>query len=352
MGNPSETVSRSREQNGGDRAAWEYADGPQVGRDLPITAPPREETAPGVPAPRQADGRDTDANGRAQATEEREVRAADPSLPAELNQRLTEELREIVGAERVEVPADRPRASQGEDPPRRSSLAYVTAHRLQLVRTLAIAFTFGAVVSLITNDWWFLILAAGLHALGTMTVTFTAIRMTTTIEHPSPQLAAALSEEGISSPDEYFSNLVQEFRRKPERGAGEVVSSGYNERTAPASTDTALAGAEESSAMTPTAQPSRPGGQGGAPDILIWSTAVALLGLSIVLPAVSGGGWMWLLTAVMVPLLTGWVVLQWLFRRRGERVKLQGGAPLTAIALCTVVGVAAFCAVVAFAFQH
>jgi hypothetical protein len=344
-----------------DRQPWEYADGPEVGREVPITAAPREEEAPGIPAPPQANGGENGGqrgqNGRAagdgaEATEEREVRAADPELPSELNERLTAELREVVGADRVEVPAGRPRASQGEHPPPHTGLAYLNAHRLQLVRTLAIALTFGGVVSLITNDWWFLILAAGLHALGTMAVTFTAIRMTTIIEHPSPELGAALSEEGISSPDEYFSNLVQEFRREPERGAGEVVSSGYNERTTSAGTDTPLAGAEESSAMTPTAEPSRPGGQGGAPDILIWSTALALLALSIVFPAISGGGWMWLLTAVMVPLLAGWMVLQWLFRRRGERVQLQGGAPLTTIAVCTAIAVAAFCAVVAFAFQH
>ena len=36
-----------------DRADWELADGPVVGRDVPITSEPREEEAPGVPvAPR------------------------------------------------------------------------------------------------------------------------------------------------------------------------------------------------------------------------------------------------------------------------------------------------------------
>ena len=104
--------------------------------------------------------------------------------------------------------------------------------------------------------------------------------------------------------------------------------------------------------MTPTAEPSEPGGEGGTPDVLIWTTAAALLVVSLVIPAVSGGGWMWLLTAVMLPLLAAWMVVQWLFRVRGERVHLRGSRSLAASALCTVLAVAAFGAAIAFAFQH
>jgi hypothetical protein len=45
---------------------------------------------------------------------------------------------------------------------------------------------------------------------------------------------------------------------------------------------------------------------------------------------------MWLLPAVMVPLLVGWVVLQrMMVTRRGE-LHLQGRRPMMAIVLCTV----------------
>lgn len=290
--------------------------------------------------------------GGRRRTEMRVVEAADPALPAELNERLTRELREVVGDERVCVPADRPHYSQGEQPPPRSAVDYMTMHRFQFLRALAIALTFGAIISLVTNDWWFLVLAVAIHALGTMTVALTAIRMTTISEHPSPEVAAALVEAGIPSADEYFSRMVDEFRPVQERGAGEVVSSGYNDRTVSATADPALAGAQESSAMTPTAEPSKPGGQGGTPDFLIWSTAAALLVVSVVIPPVTGGGWMWALTAVMVPLVAAWMVLQWLFRKRGERVSLQGPGPVIAIVACTALAVAAFFVVVAFAFQH
>jgi hypothetical protein len=224
-------------------------------------------------------------------------------------------------------------------------------HRFQLIRATAIVLTFGAIISLATGIWWLLPLAAGIHALGTMTVVMTIVRMTTVSEHVSPELAAALAEEGVRNPDEHFSRMVEEFRERDEAGATEVISPGFNERTADAQTDTAEAAGEQSGAMTPTSEPSEPAG-GGAPDVLIWSTALSLLVLSIVLPATMGGGWLWLLTAVMVPLIAAWLVLQRLMITRAGAVHLQGRGPILAIVLCTTAAVAGFCAIVALAFAH
>jgi hypothetical protein len=126
-----------------------------------------------------------------------------------------------------------------------------------------------------------------------LAVTLTILRMTTTIEHPAPDVAAALAEDGVASPDEHFSRMVEELRSEPERGAREVLSPGFNERTVDAQDNPAEAAAEQSSAMTPTAQPSRP-----------------------------------------------------------DDMHLRGRRPVIVIVLCTVVAVAGFCAAVAFAFQH
>src|SRR5438270_14036543 len=115
-----------------------------------------------------------------------------------------------------------------------------------------------------------------------------------------------MAEDGVSSPDERFTEMVEEFSQERRHGATETVSPGFNDRTAPAGADTPTAAEQQSSAMTPTAAPSRPAGEGGTPDYLIWATAASLFILSIVLPAVSGGGWMWLLPAVMIPLIGGW----------------------------------------------
>ncbi len=48
--------------------------------------------------------------------EERAVEVELPTLTADANHRLTVALREIIGADSVRVPADRPRPSHGERP--------------------------------------------------------------------------------------------------------------------------------------------------------------------------------------------------------------------------------------------
>jgi hypothetical protein len=319
---------------------------------VPITSPPREEDKPGVPSS-QPPGNGGDGRGdRADSGyEEREVRAEDPELSPETNQRLTEELRDVVGEERVRVRADRPRATRGEQPHQHGFIANLNQHRFQLIRATAIALTFGAILSLVTGVWWLLPLAAGVHALGTMTVVMTVLRVTTISEHPSPTVEAAMAEEGVKNPDEHFSRMVEEFRDTEESGATEVISPGHNERTADAEFDTARASGEQSSAMTPTSQPSEPA-SGGTPDFLIWSTGLSLAVLSIVLPAAEGGSWLWLLPAVMLPLIGAWMVMQRLMMTRKGQLHVQGRGPVLAIIICTAIAVAVFCAIVAIAFAH
>jgi hypothetical protein len=76
---------------------------------------------------------------------------------------------------------------------------------------------------------------------------------------------------------------------------------------------------------------------------------------------------MWLLPAVMVPLLVGWVVLQRMMVTRVLDDELAAGdpgeghagraassrpPPDDAIVLCTVAAVATFCGVLALIFRH
>jgi hypothetical protein len=175
--------------------------------------------------------------------------------------------------------------------------------------------------------------------------------MTTITEHPSPDLAAALTEEGVSSPDQRFSEMVQEYADTAPGGAAQVISPGHEGRATDATGDAAGASSEQSTAMTPTGSPSGTHRGGATPDAVIWTTWTALLVLSFVLPAVTGGGWMWLLPAVMVPLLAAWAVVQRLYLARPEVARIRGATGLVTIAVCTAAAVAVFCAVVAFAFQ-
>ncbi len=329
---------------GSKRLPWEFADGPVVGRDVPITSEPRDEDSD-QPVEKRSQ--------RREGLEEREVKADDPELSSETNQRLTEELREVVGAERVRVPVDRPKVSEGDRSWRTGAGAALNSRRLQVVRSTAIVLTFGAIVSLATGDWWLLPLAAGVHALGTVTVLLTTFRMTTIVEHASPQLSAAMAEEGIRTPDERFSELVEEFSPEPQHGVGEVLAPGNADRTAPAGEETPLAASQQSSAPTPTSGESRPSGEGGLPELMPWTTWASLFVLTIVLSAVEGG-WMWLLTAVMIPLLVAWAVIdRFSIVHPGETGRIIRDRRALIVLVClTGAAVAGFCAVVALAFHH
>jgi hypothetical protein len=291
------------------------------------------------------------ADRRGASLEEREVRSADPELSEDTNQRLTEELREAVGADHVVVPSDRPHTSEGEHEQQPGMLAYLNQNRLTFMRSGLIALTFGAIVALITNTWWLLPLAAGIHALGTMSVVFGSLHLTTLSEHPSPTLAAQLAEEGISSTDEHFSRLVEEFQPEPSATTAEVATPNANRRTTSASTDPARAAAEQSGAMTPTAEPSEPAESGALPDYMNWALIAGLAIVCLVIPPVAGGGWMWLLPAVVLPTLGLWAFVQWALEFRPELVHRRSPALVAAITLGITVAVAAFCAVVAIGLQ-
>jgi len=108
----------------------------------------------------------------------REVRVADPELSETANQRLTEEVREVVGTDHLQVPEDLPHPSQGEHPPPSGLLAFLPTNRIILVITFLVLLTIGAIVILSTGSWWFLPLAAGVHAIWTVTVPAVVLRMT------------------------------------------------------------------------------------------------------------------------------------------------------------------------------
>jgi hypothetical protein len=143
--------------------------------------------------------------------ERREVRSQDPSLTPEANRVLTEELRQVVGRDVVEVPADRPRHERARHGARPGPLVDLTANRLLIGITFLAALVVGAVISLATGSWWFLLLALAVHAITTLIVVGLVLRMTTQTEHLSPGAAARLEDEGVGDPDAVFSDLVHEF---------------------------------------------------------------------------------------------------------------------------------------------
>ncbi len=67
--------------SGQERSDWELANGPVVGRDVPITSEPREEEAPGVPVAPEVRPPDGESSGSEEGlTEKHEEPAGDPKL--------------------------------------------------------------------------------------------------------------------------------------------------------------------------------------------------------------------------------------------------------------------------------
>jgi hypothetical protein len=186
-----------------------------------------------------------------EATERREVRSQDPSLSPEANRILTEELRQAVGRDVVEVPRGRPKAKGERHGGHAGFVVALRENGLAVWMTLLALLVVGAIVSLATGSWWFLLLALGAHALGTLIVVGLVLRMTTQVEHLSPGATARLQEEGVEDPDALLGELVQEFapRRRPDEG-----------RETPTHEEPAQAAAEQRRAVTPSQDPSPPVG--------------------------------------------------------------------------------------------
>lgn len=198
----------------------------------------------------------------------RPVASRDPSLSPRANRALTEELQAVVGRPQAEVPAGRPRRAGERHGGRPGLLVELSVHRLAIGMTLAGAVVVGAVLTLATGSWWFLLLALAAHALGTVAVLALVLHMTTEVEHVSPTAAALLEDEGVRDPDAVLNDLVDEVahddagdggdRGQRRRPVGRSIA--RDERDAPTADDPASATAEQKSAMTPTQEPSRPVG--------------------------------------------------------------------------------------------
>jgi hypothetical protein len=262
-----------------------------------------------------------------EATERRAVRSEDPSLSPEANRLLTEELREAVGRDEVEVPAGTPRRTSERRGRRSTVVATVASHRQLFVVTLLAALVVGAIVAFATGAWWAVVAALGLHALGTMLTATAAVQLTTQVEHVAPGTAARLEEEGVADPDRVLTDLVEDFAgAERARGAAEVVSSGNNERTVHAGEDPARATVEQRTAMTPQSEPGPAAGERSAIEALPWWIVVgAMLASAAVAPFADRG---WALPLIVVPIGLGWIALQWFMARspRAESRRPAGDA--------------------------
>jgi hypothetical protein len=250
-----------------------------------------------------------------QDTERRAVRSEDPSLSPRANELLTREVRAAVGSDEVVVPKDLPHRETEAHGTHSGFVATLSANRTLVIVTFVAAFVLGGIIALVTEQYWAVVLACAVHAVGTLLVTAGAIALTTQTEHVDPRVAAQLEEEGVRDPDAVLSDLVEEFAgARDARGVPEVISSGHNERTAAAEDDAARSAVEQRSAMTPTSGRSEVAGANSSVAALPWWVVLAMSVLSVVVAVIVGGD-MWALPAILIPLAVGWAALQkWMAR--------------------------------------
>jgi archaellum biogenesis protein FlaJ (TadC family) len=142
--------------------------------------------------------------------EERVVEVNDPKLSPDANHRLTEAVRDVIGADRVMVPSDRPHVSEGQRP-RVSPLKRITSTKMMAIGLVAVAVCVGLIVATTGNHWFVLVIAFAVLAVALTTVTLSIIGLASIEEFPDPGLAALLSEQGIRDPEVRFSEFVREF---------------------------------------------------------------------------------------------------------------------------------------------
>jgi hypothetical protein len=263
-------------------------------------------------------------------TERRPVRSDDPSLSPAANRLLTQELREAIGRDEVVVPAGGHDPGRDEHAGDSTGAATVASNRPLIIVTFIGALVVGGIIALVTGQYWAVLVAAALHAIGTLIVAGGALHLTTETEHVSPTVAARLEEEGVADPDRVLSELVEDYTHEA-REARDTRDSG--------------AGREAQ----------RGAGSGSAVEALVW-WVIGGLSLACVVIALVVGGDMWALPAIVLPLCAGWIALQYRLARGGAGAAAaadrspqdaEGAArPMLPVAVFVVAGVIWFMAVV------
>ena len=183
----------------------------------------------------------------------------EPGLSDSTNATLTDEVREVIGADQVEVPSARPHPSSGERIEHRRTLPlpFPLPNNLVIAQGGIALVVVGAIAALavVVHRWWTLGLAVLVLAAMTYLVVAMIIKLISNPERPAPSTVAAMEEEGVDDPEQWFSDVVAEFT--PDRDSSDDAG-----RTADVTDDPAKAAAEQRDATTPSGGPSRPVGPG------------------------------------------------------------------------------------------
>jgi hypothetical protein len=250
----------------------------------------------------------------------REVRAEDPALSDQANQLLTEELRDAIGADEVQLPEDRARdAGRVQAAGHRSLTSQFAVNRMLIGITFAMLVVVGVIVALATDTWWAVVAAVAVHAVGTFLVLSMTLQLSSEVEHVAPSTAAKLADEGVADPDRALSDLIEQY------GPGETG----NEISASPDEDPHRSAVEQRRAITPAGSPVGPSGQRVAPSLLPLIAVIGsvLIGLAA---AIAIGGIAWIGALLLVVAAVGWALLT---RQAGDASRNPRGDLLPIVAV-------------------
>ena len=179
--------------------------------------------------------------------EDREVRVSDPGLSISANERLTEQVQDVIGTDHVTVTRDRPHPSRGERIASDQRPSAGTSTNLVLIITALMFLVVGALLTALTGSWWFSGFAVVADVLGGAIVIAMVLQMTGIREHADATTVALLEAEGVHNPDELFSRLVTEFTEQHRQDTTES-----EQRVTAVEDDPVKASAEQAAAGTPS----------------------------------------------------------------------------------------------------
>jgi Flp pilus assembly protein TadB len=238
------------------------------------------------------------------------VEVHDEKLSGRANEILTEEVREALQTDEVEVSESHAdelgRADLSATSQTMTSVLWES--RVLVGVSFFTAIVVGAILALVTGEWWAILIAEAVHFVATLIVTYLAIQSSTNVDKPSADHVEALEEEGVRDPEETLNNAIQEFAGDGEdRGKKVVRPNDAGRAGAPGG-----AALDQQGAMTPssaaTEAPENEDPKAGnrdepSPALMPIVLYGALIVLCFVIPIVTGVSALWVTPAIAVPVI-------------------------------------------------
>lgn len=237
------------------------------------------------------------------------VEIRDEQLSERANEILTEEVREALQTDEVEVSEGHAEDLGRADlvAKRRTITSMIWESRLLVGVTFFTAVVVGAILALVTGEWWAILIPEVVHFGATILVSYLAIRTTTNVEKPSVEHVGILEEEGVRDPEETLNNAIQAFAGDGEERGKQVLRPDGPEGVRENSP--AGAALDQQSAVNPSSN-STEVESGGLPGLMPLVLYGSLLLLSLLIPVVTGLSELWLVPAIAGPVIVAAYVAQ------------------------------------------